>query len=293
MQSRDRVETAGIDHLHLNVHRIDEAIGLFTRLFQCKHNVPLYIDSVDGMNSMNSLGMDVVAPASEDSRYARMMERLGGEGISAVSFYVDDLDDATRKIEATGIRKVSEIGYPEIERQTQFHARDCFGMSLELVYLHPGATEKMAAIQESQASQNDGKPHIESLPGAVPTGGIHHVRLRVGSAEALEAAIARFESWFVCTWQRARDGRSATSSLDVHLWVGDGDREGIDAFAMAVPELETATRRADELGLTRIETPAYLAKIENAVCYAPSDCFGLSLVLVESEVRRKHRHHAD
>jgi 4-hydroxyphenylpyruvate dioxygenase-like putative hemolysin len=291
MARRDRVETAGIDHLHLNVYEIENAIELFTGLFECKHNVPLYIDSIDGINSMNSLGMDVIAPASEDGMYARMMRRIGGEGLSAVSFYVDDLDDATRRIEATGIRKVSEIGYPEIERQTQFHANDCFGMSLELVYLYPGAKEKMAAMQASQAAENDGKPHIESQPGAVATGGIHHVRLRVRSAADLDAAIAKFESWFECSWLHAGDGRSATSSLDVHLWVSEDGTEGVDAFAMAVPDLEAATKRAAEIGLTEIETPAYLQKIEKAVCLSPSDCFGAGLVLVQSEMKRIHRHH--
>jgi catechol 2,3-dioxygenase-like lactoylglutathione lyase family enzyme len=290
VSQEDRVQTSGIDHLHLNVFDLEKAIALFTRLFECKHNVPLYIDSIDGTNSMNSLGMDVIAPASEDGLYGRMMQRIG-EGLSAVSFYVEDLDDATRKIEATGIRKVSEIGFPEIERQTQFHAKDCFGMSLELVYLYPGATEKMAAMQASQAKDNDGKPHIEALPGAVPTGGIHHVRLRVKSVEDLETAIRKFESWFECSWQRAPDGKSATSSLDVHLFVSEDGTQGIDAFAMAVPDLEAAVERGREMGLSQLEIPPYLREIENAVCFAPSDCFGLSLVLVESTMQREHRHH--
>ena len=134
MKDKKRVETEGIDHLHLNVYEIEKAIELFTGLFECKHNVPLYIDSVDGMNSMNSLGMDVIAPVSPDGMFGKMMKRMG-EGLSAVSFYVDDLDDATQRIAETGIRIVSEIGFPEIERQTQFHSKDCFGMSLELVYL--------------------------------------------------------------------------------------------------------------------------------------------------------------
>ena len=290
MADGDKVRTEGIDHLHLNVYELSKAIELFTGLFECKHNVPLYIDSVDGVNSMNSLGMDVIAPASEDGMYARMMKRLG-EGLSAVSFYVNDLDDATRKIEATGICKVSEIGFPEIERQTQFHAKDCFGMSLELVYLYPGAREKMAAMQAGQAKDNDGKPHIESLPGAVATGGIHHVRLRVGSLEDLDAAIAKFESWFECRWEKAQDGLSATSSLDLHLVVSEDGSQGVDAFALAVPNLEAAAKRAKTMGLTRVETPGYLDEVAPALSYASEDCFGLNLVLVESDLQRVHRHH--
>lgn len=291
MARSEKVETSGIDHVHLNVYALDRAIERFTGLFDCKHNHPLYIESIDGMNSMNSFGMDVIAPASEQGLYARMMERMGGEGISAVSFYVEDLDEATRRIEATGIRKVSEIGYPGIERQTQFHAKDCFGMSLELVYLYPDALEKMRALQADQAKQHAGRAHIEARPGAVATGGIHHVRLRVPSAGALDEAIARFESWFACAWERASDGRSATSSLDIHLLVSDGGGQGVDAFGMAVPDLEVAVDRARALGMQPIEPPAYLAARERAVCFAPGDCFGLSLVLVESTLQRPHRHH--
>ncbi len=291
MAKRDRVETNGIDHVHLNVDRLDEAIALFTRLFDCKHNRPLYIESIDGINSMNSFGLDVIAPASEEGLYAKMMRRMGGEGISAVSFYVDDLDDATRKIEATGIRKISEIGYPGIERQTQFHAGDCYGMSLELVYLYPDALEKMRALQAEQGREHGGEAYIEAQPGAVATGGVHHVRLRVPSPEDLTAAIEKFESWFECSWERAADGRSATSTLDVHLLVSDDGRQGVDAFGMAVPDLEAATRRAEAVGMTPIEAPSYLRERERVACYAPSDCFGLSLVLVESDRKRPHRHH--
>lgn len=290
MSESARVRTAGIDHVHLNVYELEKAIELFTGLFECKHNVPLYIDSVDGVNSMNSFGMDVIAPASADGLYGKMMKKLG-EGISAVSFYVDDLDDATQKIEATGIRKVSEIGFPDIERQTQFHAKDCFGMSLELVYLYPGAKEKMAAMQASQAKDNGGKAHIESGPEAVFTGGVHHVRLRVKSEADLMAAIEKFESWFECTWTLAADGQSATSSLDIHLVVSEDGSQGVDAFAMAVPDLAAAESRSKTIGLTRIESPGYLESVGRTVCFAPAGCFGLSLVLVESDLQREHRHH--
>ena len=290
MTEPTRVITEGIDHIHLNVYALEKAIELFTTLFECKHNRPLLIEEVDGINSMNSLGIDVFAPNSDDGFWGRMMKK-SGEGISAVAFYVDDLDDATRKIEATGTRKLSEIGFPEIERQTQFHARDCFGMSLELVYLYPDALEKMRAIQQGQAADHGGRAHVESRSGAVESGGIHHVRLRVPSVEDLEVAIARFESWFECQWERAADGRSATSTLGVHLLVSDEGRAGIDAFAMAVPDFESARRRVETLGYRCIDTPEYLQESEQAICLAPEHCFGVSLTLVESDLVLPHRHH--
>ncbi|MFK7895289.1 MAG: hypothetical protein AB8G23_05615 [Myxococcota bacterium] len=290
MEKSPRVVTQGIDHVHLNVYQLEKVIELFTSLFQCKHNHPLLIEEVEGINSMNSLGMDCFAPASEDGIWGRMMAKTG-EGVSAVSFYVDDLDEATRFIEATGVRKISEIGFPEIERQTQFHPKDCFGMSLELVYLYPDALEKMLAMQQGQAADHGGQAYVEARPGAVKTGGLHHVRLGVKSVEDLDAAIAKFETWFECSWQQSEDGRSATSSLDVHLLVTDDGTQGINAFAMAVPDLDAATRRVDQLGFNRVDAPDYLLESERVVCLAPEHCFGLNLILVESERVRLDRHH--
>jgi len=285
-----RVITPGIDHIHLNVYELEAAIELFTSLFQCKHNQPLFIEEVDGINSMNSLGLDVFAPASENGMWGKMMKKMG-EGVSAVSFYVDDLDEATALIESTGIRKISEIGYPEIERQTQFHARDCFGMSLELVYLYPDALEKMRAIQQGQAAEHGGSAHVEARPGAIESGGIHHVGLRVKSTGEVASAIAKFVSGFECTWELGPNGRSATSSLGIHLLVSEDGSEGVDAFAMAVPDLDAAERRIEELEFARTEVPVYLRERERALCLAPEHCFGLSLLLVESDLELPHRHH--
>ena len=288
---KQRVHTSGIDHVHLNVYELEKAIDLFTSLFACEHNIPLYIDSIDGMNSMNSFGMDVMAPASSDGFYGKLMKRHGGEGISALSFHVEDLDDATEKIESTGIRKISEIGYPGIERQTQFNAKDFFGMSLELVYHYPDALEKVAAIKADQAKENDGRTQIAHQPGAVATGGIHHVRVRVPSVEALDEAIAKFESWFECTWRRSRDGRAAISSLDLHLLVSDDGSEGVDAFGMSVPDLDAAADRAASMGMHQIASPAYLEDEARVHCLPPADCFGVSLVLVESDAKRIRQQH--
>ena len=58
-----RVMAHGTGHVHLNVYQLHKVIELFRSLFQCKHNHPLLIEHVDGINSMNSLGIDCFAPA--------------------------------------------------------------------------------------------------------------------------------------------------------------------------------------------------------------------------------------
>jgi hypothetical protein len=71
------VETSGIDHIHLNVSDIQAAIERFTAILDCEHNLPLYIDSIQALNSMNTLGVDVFEPREEGGIAARQMARFG------------------------------------------------------------------------------------------------------------------------------------------------------------------------------------------------------------------------
>lgn len=272
----DKVVTSGIDHIHLNVNEISQAINLFTGLFNCTHNIPLYIDSIDGMNSMNSMRVDVIAPASKEGYFAKMMQKMGGEGISAISFYVEDIDDATRRIEAAGLKAKSKIGYPEIELQTQFRASDSFGMSIELVYLYPDAEQKILAIKRQQSQDNNGVLEIQSETGAVKQSGIDHVRLRV---KDVDKAIALFSRLFECQWQQSIPGIAARSTLGIHLLKSDDGVEGVDAFAISVHDLAQAGLRAEQMGLSKIDTPAYLSD-ERCLCFAPADCFSVSMILM-------------
>ena len=272
-----RVQTTGIDHIHLNVNVIEPAIELFTGLFDCTHNIPLHIDSIDGINSMNSLGVDVIAPASAEGFFARIMAKMGGEGISAVSFYVEDIDEATRRMEAAGIKATNRIGYPGIELQAQFPAADCFGMSIELVYLYPDAPQKIAAIKAEQAKDNKGATEIPSKPGAVAAFGIDHVRLRVRD---VKQAVAHFSHLFECTWEVNGEGTAARSSLGMHLLVAEDGREGVDAFGIKVSDPAVAKARAQQMGLQVVAAPDYL-RGDNCVCLASDDCYGVSLVLIE------------
>lgn len=279
MDTLPKVTTSGIDHIHLNVNHLQEAITLFTNLFDCTHNIPLHIDSIDGVNSMNSLRVDVIAPASSDGYFAKVMEGYGGEGISAVSFYVEDIDDATARIEAKGLKHRSKIGYPGIELQTQFAARDSFGMSIELVYLYPDAEEKIAAIKADQAKDNDGETEIQSQPGAVASSGIDHVRLRV---KDVTAAVERFANLFESEWTFDQPTGVARSSLGIDLMpVANAEqKEGIDALGIRVDDLAEAAARVSTLQLQTTASPSYL---DSGTCLGlhPTECFGISLVLVE------------
>ena len=89
----------------------------------------------------------------------------------------------------------------------------------------------------------------------------------------------------------SKDGRAAVSSLDLHLLVSDDGSHGVDAFGMAVPDLDAAARRAESLGLVEIESPAYLRDEGRVVSLSPSGCFGVSLVLVESAATRIRQQH--
>ncbi|MFK8020471.1 MAG: hypothetical protein AB8B86_11915 [Pseudomonadales bacterium] len=279
MSELPKVRTSGIDHVHLNVDHIDEAVELFTSLFDCEHNIPLYIDSIDGINSMNSLRIDVIAPGSADGFFAKMMKKMGGQGVSAVSFYVNDIKEATQRIEAAGLKVKSEIGYPDIELQTQFYAADSFGMALELVYLYPDHEEKIAAIKAEQAKENAGATQIYGKPGSVAASGIDHVRLRVNN---VAEAVALFSRLFECEWTTSIDGKSAQSSLGIHLLATDGGMQGVDAFGIKVSNFNAAIERASHLGLQFTPTPEYLSCGQYA-CLDPEATYGVSLVLVGGE----------
>ena len=74
------------------------------------------------------------------------------------------------------------------------------------------------------------------------------------------------------------------ASLGMHLLQSEDGDEGIDAFGIRVADLAAAKSRALQLGLQIVEPPSYLAAIDCA-CVAPSDCFGVSLVLVEGSAQ--------
>ncbi len=274
------VPTSGIDHVHLNVEDIFAATALFTSILDCEHNIPLYIDSIQAFNSMSTLMLDVFQPREPEGIAARQMAAFGGAGLTTVSFLVSDIDSATAHIESCGVPILSRIGFPGVEKQTQFRPRDCFGMVLELVQYEPTHDEVIARIKDEQARENGGRRSIPAKSGALSGSGIDHVHLRVAD---LAAAQRWFSKLFVCEWAEVETPpgrpRAALGSIGIHLVEAKEEKEGLGSLAFAIEDLEAAGELADRLGLGRIRGLDHAAKDE-CLRFDPADVCGLPLELV-------------
>ena len=250
---------------------------LFTSLLQGNCIAPMFIDSVDGMNSPHSSGIDIMMPASEEGLYGQIMKNGVGEGIRAVSFRVDDLHEATRGGVEGGLRIMSQIGYPGIEDQTQFNPEDFYGLTIELAYLYPGHEQMLLDLNNERAKQEGLETcYIDGKPGALACSGIHHACMRV---KDLDGAMANFSKAFDCQWEVHASGTAACSSTGLHLLQTDG-KEGVDSVGLAVEDIAAAKARVAELGLKEVPVPHYLSD-EACLCLDAAECFGVSLVLVE------------
>ena len=145
------IKSSGIDHIHVDVRDLNKFIDLFTRLFECDHNQPLFVEEVQATTSMNNtFKLDVLQPNSPDSPIAKRMQEMGGEGVKALSFRVEDLEAAEAHARSCGLRVVSRVGYPGVMKQVQFDPADTFGFMLELVEYVPGHEEVIAEIKRKQ-----------------------------------------------------------------------------------------------------------------------------------------------
>ena len=89
------IATSGIDHVHLSVTDIEAFIARFSSILDCESKIPLYIDSIQALNSMNSLNLDVFEPKEREGIAARQMAGFGGPGLTTLSMLVEDIDAAT------------------------------------------------------------------------------------------------------------------------------------------------------------------------------------------------------
>lgn len=267
------IKTTGIDHIHLNVHAMDSVVDIFTGLLQCQHNIPLYIDVIQGMNSMNSLGIDVFMPVEINGMLSKIMRKSKGQGLTTIAFHVDDIDLAMASFAKQGITPYSEIGYPGIERQAQYSIVELPDMTLELVQWEQGAEEKIAAIKKQQARANNGILEISAQDGALSHKGIHHLLLHVRD---LNAAKDRYTQLFDCTWQLSNGIARASTGL----YLREQKNLGLQSLAIAVDDLQAASQRATTLGLIHIESHTNESE-KNEVAFSHENLLGATLVLVQ------------
>ncbi len=132
-----------IDHVGLAVHDLDAAIAFYARTFgvQVVHEEVNEEQGVrEAMLAVGDSGacIQLLAPLRPDSPIGRFLER-SGEGIQQVAYGVDDIDAASAKLRARGVRLL----YDEPRRGTAgsrvnfVHPKDAMGVLVELVEAAP------------------------------------------------------------------------------------------------------------------------------------------------------------
>ena len=119
-----------IDFVTFFVKDLDKAVKFFGELFETQFIAP-YSTSVDTKETIDSLGINLTAPLTQDGLSARIMATRG-EGLATIVFKVANLDEAIAELESRGVRLLGreKIGSAEY---AVFHPKDTFGAMLSVV----------------------------------------------------------------------------------------------------------------------------------------------------------------
>jgi len=119
-----------IDFVTFFVKDLDKAVKFFGELFETQFIAP-YSTSVDTKETIDSLGVNLTAPLTQDGLSARIMATRG-EGLATIVFKVANLDEAIAELESRGVRLLGreKIGSAEY---AVFHPKDTFGAMLSVV----------------------------------------------------------------------------------------------------------------------------------------------------------------
>lgn len=135
-----------IDHVGLAVRDLDAAVAFYERTFGVR-KVHEEVNEEQGVREvMLAVGdsgscIQLLAPLRADSPIGRFLER-SGEGVQQVAYGVDDIDAASARLRAAGVRLL----YDAPKRGTAgsrvnfVHPKDAGGVLVELVEGAPAAT---------------------------------------------------------------------------------------------------------------------------------------------------------
>lgn len=165
------IKTSGIDHIHLNIPSMDRFRDVMKQLFDLDATRIAQVDSILAYNSsIRLIGadagqpfLDVFEPASPQSPVSQHMQQRG-EGVSYISFRVENLEEAAAHAARCGLREVSRLGFPGIMRQVQYDTINVLGFHLELVEYAPGHEAGIKEIQRRLAAGE----HVEGLSASRP-----------------------------------------------------------------------------------------------------------------------------
>lgn len=120
-----------IDHVSFMIKDLDKAKKFFGELFETDFLEPWPIESIDILESVDPLGIDLVTPLTPDGLTQTVLARRG-EGVSMVSFKVPNLKEGMAEMESRGVRLLWHGKLADAEYAI-YDPRDTFGVMIEII----------------------------------------------------------------------------------------------------------------------------------------------------------------
>lgn len=135
------VKVSRVDRVSIAVRDLARARAFFEQHFGAQFG-PVEEVRVDGYRyqpfDLGGFSLELLEPYDEASPIARFLARRG-EGLYQLSFMVEDVDAATRELQAAGLRVIGPRTYPEDHtmegyrwKEAFVHPRDAFGVLIFL-----------------------------------------------------------------------------------------------------------------------------------------------------------------
>ena len=126
-----------VDHIGFVVRDIEEAIALYTRVFDVtawerlampERHMSVAVTHVGGML------LELIAPTSEQASFAKFLNERG-PGMHHVAYRVDDIAVALAEVRARGIQLIDEEPRPGMHNTLAafLHPKSTLGVLIELV----------------------------------------------------------------------------------------------------------------------------------------------------------------
>ena len=171
MEGEVSIKTLGIDHIHINVRNVKKFRDVMGDLFDADITPVAHWQTLDTYTSVVQVAdagqpfLDLLQAASDESLVAQQIKERG-QGVSYISFRVENIEAAAAHAAKCGLHEVSRFGFPGM-RQVQFHTVEIFGFMLELVEYDPDFGEHLVEIKRrlSEGETVEGMRYVESKIG--------------------------------------------------------------------------------------------------------------------------------
>lgn len=126
-----------VDHIGFVVRDIEEAIALYTRVFEVsaweRLAMPERQMSVASTHVGDTL-LELIAPTSEQASFAKYLQERG-PGMHHVAYRVDDIAAALAEVRSRGIQLIDEVPRPGLHNTLVafLHPKSTLGVLIELV----------------------------------------------------------------------------------------------------------------------------------------------------------------